>query len=726
MVCFVLNIIISIILVVLSFAIDSRAGKDNVFYDFIVRRLLSLSSLFALMAITLALCFWAPRQLALFTGRLVFTFTGWTSVSCCAYMLCFKGKKQPAVIQVIKWMLNAGAFYMMFMWPGAFNSIDVDYFNVFSISSGKLFSGQLGRMVPVTKFPVYCMLYMVLIPMFTTLMVLVRSEHSESVVDRQKYVLLCLGILSSWILFIYFYVAQIFNPMIFSLVLLSFLPEILFFLRAEKCTEVWNRTSVVRSVLRFLSIFLFPAVMEGTLYSVFRVLFAGIPAAVYMSFTLSLIVLVIIWNISVVRLEKLDFMRDSRYADDFESEIASLNLADDPDGVVDRFTAVFRKYITVDRIRILVDNNEGYLESIFDKEDEMKISVPISDESFDTLLNQRKQIIFKETIEHDYGIASIRLQLQKLLDITKSEGFIMLTEGRHIVSLILLGKKEGGNEFNDYDYDVFSKVYSSLFVVGYYLKNISNEAVVGTVNREIRMSGQIITSIQENMDLIRHPNIDCGYKMIPAHNIGGEFVDFIRLTDTRHIFIIGALNGRGIASSMNMVILKSIIRTFLEEISDFKELVVKVNSFIRDNLPKGTYFAGTFGLIDFSTDTMYYINCGSPALFLYTRSYNNVIEIQGDGKILGFVKDITKYIRIKKIKLAQGDIVLACTDGLIESKSLRGEKFGKNRIQSVIMENVSFPADKISQFSYDTLVQFTSKALEEDITVLTLKYVGGK
>lgn len=55
----------------------------------------------------------------------------------------------------------------------------------------------------------------------------------------------------------------------------------------------------------------------------------------------------------------------------------------------------------------------------------------------------------------------------------------------------------------------------------------------------------------------------------------------IRLTDTRHIFIIGALSGKGIAASMNMVILKSIIRTFLAETTDFKLLVEKVNSFIR-------------------------------------------------------------------------------------------------------------------------------------------------
>ena len=173
-----------------------------------------------------------------------------------------------------------------------------------------------------------------------------------------------------------------------------------------------------------------------------------------------------------------------------------------------------------------------------------------------------------------------------------------------------------------------------------------------------------------------------------------------------------------------MVILKSIIRTDLAETPDFKLLVQKINYFIRTSLPKGTFFAGTFGLIDFSTDTMYYINCGSPALFMYNSIYNNVIEIQGEGHVLGFAKDISNLIRVKKVKLSANDIVLACTDGLIEARSLRGETFGKTRVQSQMLENSSFPADKMAQFTYENLVQFSSRALEDDVTVLILKYKG--
>ena len=290
-----------------------------------------------------------------------------------------------------------------------------------------------------------------------------------------------------------------------------------------------------------------------------------------------------------------------------------------------------------------------------------------------------------------------------------------------MLGALCLGKKNAGNVYSDYDQMAFTKLYSYLFVFGYYMKNIANQSVVGTVNREIRMSAQIITSIQENMDPIKNPRIDAGYVMRHAHNIGGEFVDLIRLSDTRHIFVLGDLSGKGISASMSMVIVKSIIRTFLAETKDFKLLVEKVNQFIRFNLPKGTFFEGVFGLLDFNDNMMYYINCGVPALFVYTRAFNNVIEVQGDGRVLGFVKDIGPLIKVKKLQLNPGDIVVTCSDGLIDCQSLRGERFGKDRVQKAITENSMYDAFKMSQFIFDSLTNFVSKGLDDDVSILVLK-----
>jgi serine phosphatase RsbU (regulator of sigma subunit) len=257
----------------------------------------------------------------------------------------------------------------------------------------------------------------------------------------------------------------------------------------------------------------------------------------------------------------------------------------------------------------------------------------------------------------------------------------------------------------------------------YYLKNIANESVVLTVDREIEFSGQIITSIQENIDRIHHDKVDVDFVTKSARKLGGDFIDFIKLGEDKYLFVMGDVSGKGLNASMSMVILKSVLRTFLSETGDFKKLVVKVNLFIKNQLPKGTFFAGMFGLMDFSTNTLFYINCGVPAMFLYTAAYNNAIEIQGDGKVLGFVRDIGKFLKVKKIVLNPQDIILLTTDGLVDSTNLRGERFGKDRVQRMLMDNRSYPADRMAKFLCDSLEDFVSRELEDDISVLVFKYL---
>ena len=412
------------------------------------------------------------------------------------------------------------------------------------------------------------------------------------------------------------------------------------------------------------------------------------------------------------------------YEASLEKDLASIEYKNaEMDQVTARMFDIIKKNIESSSMTVYILTGKNELEVAYSSNNRTD-KISINNIMFDHLLNINRSVIIHSQIEKEHDLSPVHDELEEFFVKTKSDGLFILNEGHNIFGLIILGKKTSGDEYKEYDYNVFVKLYSYFFVFGYYMRNISNKDVIAVVNREIRMASQIITSIQENIDRVKNPKIDIGYLMVPAHSIGGEFIDMIRLTATRHLFVVGDLSGKGIAASMNMVILKSIIRSYLAEVHDFKELVVKINVFIRDSLPKGTIFAGLFALVDFETDTMYYINCGIPALMLYTQVYNNVIEIQGSGHVLGFVKDVSSYLSVKTTKLSHGDIILACTDGLVQSHSLRGEQFGKERVQQALLDNSTYPAQRMAQFTFDGLLKFMSKEMEDDVSILVLKYEG--
>ena len=724
MVFLILNAVICVTLVVFSFSIDTGREK-NFNTNYLVNIVLFLAALFGMMAVTVCFCFFAPPQLALTFGRLTYMLLGWFSVNSCSFLLLFPRYERKLPLRAFQWIFNIISMGIIFLAPrGCISNISITYDNTFQISSGLMISGRLGRALMLSWFQFYMGLYIYVIPAFFCLMALVRAENLASALDRQRICIATAGICASFAIYAFISFSSIYQPMLKSLVMVSFIPQLIGFLVADRNNEIWDKKIISHGAGKFLVKYFLPAVLIGLFFTVSWPIYVHNRVLFFSLFIVESAVILTIWYLVGRYIVKKGFLHDSRYAEAFTNEISSISFDSEPSAITAKLFSIFNKYVDSSSLKMLVDAGGGFMEYAYSSnpEDEKK-TVPVKGECFDKLMNLKRQVAFREYIEHDYTLASVRTDLLGLLRETETDALILLSEGHRVIGVMALGKKQSGNVYSDYDYRVFNELYSNFFVIGYYMKNIMNESVVGTVDREIKMSNQIITSIQENMDFIKNPKVDSGYLMVPAHNIGGEFVDTIRLTDTRYIYVIGALSGKGIAASMNMVIMKSIIRTYLAETTDFKLLVQKVNLFIRESLPKGTFFSGTFGLVDFATDTMYYINCGTPAIFMYTRAYNNVIEIQGEGYILGFAKDISSLVKVKKVKLAPGDIVFTCTDGLIETKSLRGEKFGKARLQNEIMENSSYPASKMAQFAYEALAQFTSAALEDDVTIFMIKYL---
>lgn len=727
MIFFLLNALLFVVVLGLSFSVDRKtvSEKNN---TAIVNLIITLSVLFLLMALTIGLCLWGPKELSKLIAKVTFMFMGWYCVAASLYVAEFPKKKNKSktIVSLIQVALDILALYMIFVIPDGFNAVTITSGGYFQIVSGKVIPAGIRYVTKfnITWFELYSFIFCFIIPGIASIMLLVKAEHEKSKLECQKMLLTAFGVAASWFLFLYINRAYIYQPMVRSLIMFCFLPEIAFFVLGFTVEEMWSRRGVVRAVARYSIRYALPALLGGLAFVYFWPLHNDYPSLFLIIFLFCSSVITLVWYYVDRFMQKRDLLRDNFYASAFEEDLSQINYDGESQSVTETTFELFKKYLDCSSMKIVINTEGDEWETVYSS-DGSKLEVKPNSLVFDTLVGMNHPVVFREWASHSQAVSNIRAFMLEILNASNSDAFIMLNEGRQIIGMILLGKKNSGNIYSEYDYETFNKLYSNFFVIGYYVKNIMNEALIGTVNREIRMSDQIITSIQENMDVINNPKADVGYLMVPAHNIGGEFVDMIRLNNTRYIFIIGALSGKGIAASMSMVILKSIIRTFLTETTDFKQLVEKVNNFIRESLPKGTFFAGTFGLIDFSTDTLYYINCGAPALFLYTRAYNNVIEIQGAGRILGFVEDIGSLIKVRKVKLAEGDMLLACTDGIIESRSLRGEMFGKSRIQSTFMENAGYPASKMAQFTYDTLKHFLSTEVEDDITLFVVKYHGG-
>ena len=712
----IINIAFALFMTWLAIFVDAKTGNEG------KNPVISLNVLLALacgsMGLTIFTSINMPDRIVTFFANMTYILFGVYSVFFSVYNVFYPEIERKTVAQVLS---IGGAIWCAWAVFFHFTGVVVTNFVGIRMESISLFMDEYAVIFPYNWFQFYCLIIFFILPFFSVLIMLLRSENREGKLDHQKSILNATALIAAWLSLGAVHLASGRVAMFSTLFLVPYVLAQWIVVRATIVDFLYDAFYMIGFFLKGAICYIFPALIVGFGFAVLwsRNNAHGISFYIYL---LALIAVVVAASYQLIKFfERRSGFRSLRYATIFEEDLSKFDFSDDPEQIVRNMQNIFTKNIGMSFMRILVENGNEEIESVYDLPEEKHIKISIHTKLFDTLLNQNRHIVFKSALDTGYYYLGSRDEITKFFKETNSDAFIILNEGRHILGVIILGQKAGGNVYNTYDRDVFTKLYSYFFVFGYYMKNIGNESIVGTVNREIRMSEQIIESIQGNIDPIKNQRYDSGMMMVHAHNIGGEFIDLIKLSEDKHIFVMGDLSGKGIAASMSMVIVKSVIRTYLQETKDFKLLVEKVNQFIRFNLPRGTFFEGIFALIDFNDNTVYYINCAVPAFFLYNRAYNNVMEIQGEGHVLGFVKDISPYIKVKKVKLNPGDVLFACTDGMLDSKSLRGEAFGKDRLQKSIIENTQMNSQNMISASYNTLLDFLSKELDDDVSIFSLK-----
>ena len=711
-----INVAFALFMTWLAIFVDSKTGNEGKHPVISLNVFLALAC--AALGLTIFSAYNAPERLTLLFSQITFILFGIYSINFSVYYIFYPSFEKKLIAQVLSIAGDVWCAWAVFF---HFTGVTVTNFVGLRMESMSLFMNDFATVFPYNWFQFYLLVIIFVLPFFSVLIMLLRAENREGRLDHQKSIMNALALVTAWFALSCVYLAINRVAMFSTLFLIPYVFAQWVVVRSTLIDFLYDAFSMVGFILKAVICYIFPALIIG--FGFAFLWSRSISHGFSFYFCLSvLLVAVVAFSYQLMKVfDKRAGFRSTRYATAFENSLSEFDFSDDPENIVRNMQQIFTRSIGMSFMRILVDNGNEEIESVYDLPEEKHLKLSVRGKMFDALLNQNRRIVFKTGIDTGYFFFGSNEEARKFFAETGSDAFIILNEGRHILGVIILGQKAGENVYNNYDYEVFTKLYSYFFVFGYYMKNIGNESIVGVVNREIRMSEQIIESIQGNMDPIRNKRYDYGTMMVHAHNIGGEFIDLIKLSDDRHIFVMGDLSGKGIAASMSMVIVKSVIRTYLQETKDFKLLVEKVNQFIRFNLPRGTFFEGVFALIDFKEDTVYYINCAVPAFFLYNRAYNNIMEIQGEGHVLGFVKDISPYIKVKKVKLNPGDILFACTDGVLDSKSLRGEPFGKDRLQKSIIENTMLPAQNMASTSYNALLEFLSKELDDDVSIFTLK-----
>jgi sigma-B regulation protein RsbU (phosphoserine phosphatase) len=158
-------------------------------------------------------------------------------------------------------------------------------------------------------------------------------------------------------------------------------------------------------------------------------------------------------------------------------------------------------------------------------------------------------------------------------------------------------------------------------------------------------------------------DFDLWGQTIPMDQVGGDFYDFIPLTDKILGLAIADVSGHGLPAALQVRDIYMGLRMGLARDLKIVRTVERMNQIIHRSTLTSRFVSMFYGELELS-GIFIYVNAGHPPPFLLSAD-GEVKFLEEGGAVLGPVGDAT-YER-GFVRLAPGDMIVMYTDGLIEA-----------------------------------------------------------
>jgi sigma-B regulation protein RsbU (phosphoserine phosphatase) len=180
---------------------------------------------------------------------------------------------------------------------------------------------------------------------------------------------------------------------------------------------------------------------------------------------------------------------------------------------------------------------------------------------------------------------------------------------------------------------------------------------------------------------------DIGAAMHPLNSAGGDFFDFIPMSDGSLGIVIGDVSGHGVGPALLMATTRAYLRVLTRMHSDIGQIVTHLNNMLYEDA-EGRFVTLFFARLDFQRRTLAHVNAGHGMCWRLHPSgaVKRLDDPDASGPPLGVMPD-HNYRDSVPMELEPGDTLFLATDGLIECPSVTGELFGFDPVIEIIRAN---------------------------------------
>jgi phosphoserine phosphatase RsbU/P len=297
--------------------------------------------------------------------------------------------------------------------------------------------------------------------------------------------------------------------------------------------------------------------------------------------------------------------------------------------------------------------------------------------------------------------------------------FIPMKTKDTVIGLIALAKKPGGESFAEQDFSC-AQILSDFAAAAVRTMFSFNEFVEHT---ELTKETTIACRLQDTLMPKKIPaltGVSFGSFSDQSAGVCGDYYDVIASRRDRVSFILADIAGKGMNSLIIMVMLRSMFRLIVNTTQTAGTILSWANRGICSETTVDHF--GSAALINYDpTHRQFQIATGGTTpVFYYAAAKKTFEQISVAGDPIG-VEKLSVY---KDINLTAhpGDILVTCSDGLIEALNPEGKQYTTESLSKLIVTNSSLPGKDIANLVKNDIKKFSgSEKLHDDQTLLVIK-----
>lgn len=289
--------------------------------------------------------------------------------------------------------------------------------------------------------------------------------------------------------------------------------------------------------------------------------------------------------------------------------------------------------------------------------------------------------------------------------------FVPLKLKETIIGVICVARKAESEPFTEKEFEIAKalSIFAGTAINSIYSFNQIKE------HSELTKEYDLVCELQKKLPPKKLPVIDTlslGVYYNTAEGICGDYYDIIPARKDRTSFVLADVAGKGMKSYTVMVMLRAILRLVVNTTKTAATILSWANRGI-SNENSIDHFA-SLALINYDkvNKKIQFATAGTTPIYFYKSETKKFSKVSILSEPIG-VEKTTEY-KDCELDVSSGDIIVTCSDGLVETINNSGKTYTANRLINLITDNCTLSGKEIANIVKADIKAFTDNARQHD------------